>query len=373
MGLTLTDSVEREVTRLRDALLQEADKFWRAGRMEAHNGELIAAFRRLFLRIRKQQEDGTKAGIAFVHFSYLRSWLLQGRLVYSLEAYDDRWYVDRNECVEMIELSWLYPLLHSFKRELGTKLSGTVPEMEQEAILLREITVLHQYVREWVRRLVPQLIALPEFRQVERAGVLRFRTGEYKDFSEPIWMEDVADKDAAALKRWLEQKWPNGYMNSDFRGLNLSGGNYEHLDLRYSHCERSDFSGARLNRSVCIGTDFSRGILTGADLSQSLLYDADFSGSDLRGARLTEAVGGERFIHEGMVLGLGGVRFNGANLEGANLLYADLAGADFRGAHMAGAAILKRDAVHWRLSEEQKRSVVWMEEDDSGVPVPAGE
>ncbi|MMZ64709.1 Serine/threonine-protein kinase B [compost metagenome] len=143
--------------------------------------------------------------------------------------------------------------------------------------------------------------------------------------------------------------------------------------MRYSHCERSDFSGARLNRSICIGTDFSRGRLTGADLSQSLLYDADFSGSDLRGARLTEAVGGERFIHEGMVLGFGGVRFTDANLEGANLLFADLAGADFRGAHMAGAAILKRDAVHWRLSEEQKRSVVWMEEDDSGVPVPAGE
>ncbi|MMZ68211.1 Pentapeptide repeats (8 copies) [compost metagenome] len=111
--------------------------------------------------------------------------------------------------------------------------------------------------------------------------------------------------------------------------------------------------------------------MSGADLSQSLLYDADFSGSDLRGARLTEAVGSERFIHERMVLGFGGVRFNNANLEGANLLYADLAGADFRGANLSKAMIMQKDALNWRLSEEQKSSAVWMVEDDNGALVPA--
>ncbi|MBG9795705.1 hypothetical protein ABD76_25865 [Paenibacillus dendritiformis] len=357
---------------MRDALLLKADGFWRSGMMEAHSAELIAAFRKLCLRIREQQASGTKARIAFIHFSYLRSWLLQEKLVYSLEAYDDRWYVDRNECLELVELPWLHWFVQEFKHELRNKLHGIVPEMEQDAILLREITVLHPFVREWMRKLVPELLALPEFQLVKRADVLRFRTGEYKDFSEQIWMEDVSEKDAAALKQWLEQKLPNVYMNSDFRGLNLSEGRYEDIDLRYSHCTGSDFSGSRLQRSVCIGTDFSHSNLSGADFSQSLLYDADFSGSDLRGARLTEAVGGERFIHEGMVLGFGGVRFNDADLEGANLLYADLAGADFRGANLAGAAVMTQDAMKWRLSEEQKSSIIWMEEDESGVPVPAG-
>lgn len=215
--------------------------------------------------------------------------------------------------------SWLNCLgCTCFYRTLSkncVKTAQILPELDQDAILLREIAVLHQFVREWIRRIVPRLLDLPEFRLVERADVLRFRTGEYKDFSEQIWMEDVSEKDAAVLKRWLEQKLPNVYMNSDFRGLNLSGGSYEDIDLRYSHCTGSDFSGSRLQRSVCIGTDFSGSNLSGADLSQSLLYDADFSGSDLRGARFTEAVGGERFIHEGMVLGFGGVRFNDANLE----------------------------------------------------------
>lgn len=369
----MTDPVvEREIAAMRDELLLKADGFWRSGMMEPHSTELIEAFRKLCLHIREQQAGGTKANIAFIHFSYLRSWLLQEKLVYSLEAYDDRWYVDRNECLELVELPWLHLFLQDFKQELRKKLLRIVPELEQDAILLREITVLHQFVREWMRRLVPQLLDLPEFRLVERADVLRFRTGEYKDFSEQIWMEDVSEKDAAALKRWLEQKLPNVYMNSDFRGLNLSGGSYEDIDLRYSHCTGSDFSGTGLQRSVCIGTDFSGSNLSGADLSQSLLYDADFSGSDLRGARLTEAIGGERFIHEGMVLGFGGVRFNDANLEGASLLYADLGGADFQGANLAGAAVMKQDAMKWRLSEEQKRSVIWMEEDENGVPVPAG-
>ncbi|GJM74473.1 hypothetical protein HMSSN036_66890 [Paenibacillus macerans] len=93
--------------------------------------------------------------------------------------------------MELVELPWLLLFLQDFKRELHKKLLRIVPELDQDAILLREISVLHQFVREWIRRLVPRLLDLPEFRLVERADVLRFRTGEYKDFSEQIWMEDV--------------------------------------------------------------------------------------------------------------------------------------------------------------------------------------
>ncbi|GJM74474.1 hypothetical protein HMSSN036_66900 [Paenibacillus macerans] len=70
--------VEREIAAMRDALLLKADGFWRSGMMEPHSTELIEVFRKLCLRIREQQAGGTKAGIAFINFSYLRSWLLQG-------------------------------------------------------------------------------------------------------------------------------------------------------------------------------------------------------------------------------------------------------------------------------------------------------
>ncbi|WP_164515079.1 pentapeptide repeat-containing protein [Paenibacillus lentus] len=363
------DSLEQQIAPLREAMLQAVDAYW-PNRMDMHRGELIEAFRKLCIRIGQQQSSGQKAPIAYIHFSFLRTWLLQDRVIYSIEAYDDRWYVDRNECLELLELPWLYPLLQSFKQDLGHALFRQVPDTEIDAIVLREFTVLHQYIREWIRSLVPELIALPEFLAIERADVLRIRAGEFKDFSEQLWMEDCTDRQAAELKSWLEEKRSSDCMNSDLRGLDLSGGQYEGIDLRYSHCSGGDFSGSNFQGSICVGTDFSGSKLTGADFSQSLLYDANFSGCDLSSAKLAEAVGGARFFHEGMVLGFYGIDFSNANLQGANLLFADLAGAEFQGANLSGALILKQDALQWNLSEEQRRSITWMEEDESGVPVP---
>ncbi|MNE78054.1 Serine/threonine-protein kinase B [compost metagenome] len=126
-----------------------------------------------------------------------------------------------------------------------------------------------------------------------------------------------------------------------------------------------------MHSSICISTDFSQCQMSGTDFSQSLLHDANFSGSDLRGAQFKEAVGTKRFIHEGMVLGFSGVNFTGANLQGASLLYADFHGACFEGANLSGAMLMKQVMNKWSLSEEQKQSVIWMEEDESGVPVQA--
>ncbi|MNZ93030.1 Secreted effector protein pipB2 [compost metagenome] len=237
--------------------------------------------------------------------------------------------------------------------------------------MLQELKVLHQYVREWLRKAVPLVIALPEFQAIDRAEVLRICTGEYKDFSETVWVDDRRPKDADELKRWLEQRLPTAYMCSDLRGLNLSGGRYEGIDLRSSHCAGSNWSDSSLHSSICISTDFSQCQMSGTDFSQSLLHDANFSGSDLRGAQFKEAVGTKRFIHEGMVLGFSGVNFTGANLQGASLLYADFHGACFEGANLSGAMLMKLVMNKWSLSEEQKQSVIWMEEDESGVPVQA--
>ncbi|UHA73169.1 pentapeptide repeat-containing protein [Paenibacillus sp. 481] len=360
---------ELHMASLRAALLQQVDAYWRS-RMMSHTEELVGAFRIFCKRVMEQQALGHKAPIAYIHVSFLRSWLLQEKFMYSIEAYDDRWYLDAAECMHMYEMPWLYPFVQSFKQELTqTPLLRTLSETERDSIVIQHVAIIHQYVQEWIRVAVPQLIALPEFQAVKRADVLRIRTGEYKDYSEQVWMEDRLEKDVAACKSWLEQKLPAAYMCSDLRGLDLSEGQYEGIDLRYSHCVGSRLSGSNLRGSVCIGTDFSHGRLGGVNFSQSLLYDANFSGSDLSGAQFNEAIGGEPFFHEGMVLGFQRVDFTGANLQGASLLYADFQGADFRGANLTGAKLMKQDAHKWTLSEEQQRRVIWMEEGGNGIPV----
>lgn len=363
---------EEELALLRAQMLAQLDKLWRSG-METHMEELKAVFRALCLRISEQQTRGEKGPIGYIHFSYLRSWLMQGELKYALEAYDDTWYMDRCECIELYACDWLYPYLE--RMEEGAKAARPYTPngaaFDSRTVRLREIVTLHQYVREWLRRALPQLLALPEFAAVKRAEILRIRTGEYKDFSEQLWMEDLADKDAKAVQEWLEQKHPTAYIACDLRSLDLSGGNYADIDLRYSHCTSGNWSNAKMERSICIGTDFSGSKLSGTNLSQSLLFDADFSSCKLGGASFREAAGGRQVVQDGMVLGFRGINFRAADLEGADLLYADFDNADFSGACMNGALVMSSDAHKWQLSEDQKRNIQWMVEDESGVPVPA--
>ncbi|AIQ13791.1 pentapeptide repeat-containing protein [Paenibacillus durus] len=358
----------QDVAQQREAMIRQIGAEVRA-QAHAHTKEWIEPFRKLCLRIHAMQEAGHKRPIAYLHVSYLRSWLGQGKLMCSLEAYDDTWYLDRAACIELHEASWLYTHLETYRNaiEASRKSYGSeILPLETDRVWLEDISIAGHYVISLVRAAAPRIVGLPEFQQVRRAEIFRIRAGEYMDLSEDVWVEERRDKDAAAIRARLEQRDGSLHRYQDWRNLDLSGGNYESADLGYSHLTGANLAGSRLNKSICAGVDFSRSNMQGVDLSQSVLYDANFSHCDLQGANFWHAAGGQPLILEGQILGTFGVNFTQANLQGANLLFADLEGANFQGANLQGAKIILQDAAQFALSEEQKRQVIWMEEDETG-------
>ncbi|MFB0840781.1 pentapeptide repeat-containing protein [Paenibacillus oleatilyticus] len=336
---------------------------------EARMREWIEPFRKLCLRIHAMQETGDKRPIAYIHVSYLRSWLGQGKLMCSLEAYDDTWYLDRSACMELHELPWLYDHLDVYRRKIDEarkSYGADILPLESDRVWMEDVSIAGHYVVSLVRAAASRIVELPEFQRIRRADTFRIRAGEYLDLSEDVWVEVREEKDAATICASLERQDGTLHRYQDWRELDLSGGCYEGTDVAYSHLTGSNLTGSRLNKSVCLGVDFSGSRMRDVDLSQSVLYDANFSHCDLQGANFQEAVGGELLIHEGQVMGTFGVSFAGANLQGANLMFADLEHADFRGADLRGAKIILLEAAKFALSEEQKRQVRWMEEDETG-------
>ena len=91
----------------------------------------------------------------------------------------------------------------------------------------------------------------------------------------------------------------NDLSNISLPGVNFTGAELPHVDLRFSDFRGATFKNAQLN-----GVQLRDANLRGADFRWSNMKDAD-----LRGAK-----------------------FNGADLTGADLMWADLRNADFTGA-----------------------------------------
>ncbi|EHS57785.1 hypothetical protein WG8_2258 [Paenibacillus sp. Aloe-11] len=362
--------LKQEVESRREALIRQLGTVVRT---RFQDGSLIdewmEPFRRLCVKIQAMQSAGNKRPIAFVHVSWLRSWLRQGKMLCSLEAYDDTWYLDRTSCMEIFEVPWLSDHVTTYYQAIESTrklVDKNIPHTESFRILMEDAAVAGQYVVHIVRAMASRMAACAEFQQVRRADDFRIRAGEYMDLSEDVWVELNEPVDAAAVHQWLESKDGSLYRYQDWRGVHLGGGDYESSDLAYTHLTSSHLSNCCFRKSICVGVDFSNSRMQQIDLAQSVIYDANFSGCDLQGANFQEAAGGEPIILEGQVLGVFGVNFAGANLQNANLLFTDLTHACFENANMNGAKVIASQSASWSLSEEQKQQIMWMEEDEQG-------
>ncbi|MEC0181027.1 pentapeptide repeat-containing protein [Paenibacillus peoriae] len=362
--------LKQEVASRREALIRQLGtvvrtRFQDDGFIE----EWMKPFRSLCMKMQEMQSAGNKRPVAYIHVSWLRSWLRQGKMLCSLEAYDDTWYLDRSSCMEIFEVPWLSDHVTMYYQAIESSrklVDKNIPHTESFRILMEDTAIAGQYVVHIVRAIASRMVACAEFQQVLRADDFRIRAGEYIDLSEDIWVELNESADATAVRQRLESKDGSLHRYQDWRGLHLGGGNYENSDLAYTHLAGSHLSHSCFRKSICVGVDFSNSQMQQVDLAQSVIYDANFSGCDLQGANFQEAAGGEPIILEDQVLGSFGVSFAGANLQDANLLFADLAHACFQNANMNGAKVIASQSASWSLSEEQKQQIMWMEEDEQG-------
>lgn len=320
--------------------------------------DFIHSFQQMCVKIKQLQERGGKAPIAYIHYSLLRTSILQQKYTYLIEAYSEEWYGDENECFSWYDASWFYKSFAPLQSLLAQKLKKYFrlfqPD-DRERIMLKYIPYYHQFVVAIARLAICQAMELPEAKHIAKSEIFRIRIGEFKDISEDIYVSDSQAKTLQYVRKLQRQDIQLAY--EDLTELSLQGQSLDHTEMRYADFRGGQLTNCKLRGCILIGTRWNGAILSQSDFSQSLITDADFSQCDLRETSFRHANG--KGFREGLYRspGLQGIRFTDANLEGADFRGAELFCADFQGANLRGAIFSESDVNKYQLSEEQLQSI----------------
>ncbi|MDR0266770.1 pentapeptide repeat-containing protein [Paenibacillus sp.] len=218
-----------------------------------------------------------------------------------------------------------------------------------------------------------QIQFLPSFQSIEKELIFEIRVGEYKDkeITESVFRTNELQRPSVTCKGWLEIGLKHAYMFDHISHVDISQGNYEGIQLNYTRFEQVNVSGSNFKNGLLIGSKFTDCSCGQADFHESIVFDADFRDCGLEGALFDDVIGGRDVMSEkhGTFFGLHGIRFERANLRNASFrnaqiagdfTHAELEGTDFTGAVLAGSRMLSCDASKVSLTEEQMKSIIWV-------------
>ncbi|MED4572984.1 pentapeptide repeat-containing protein [Brevibacillus agri] len=327
--------------------------------------DFVQSIRQIAIKIKTMQEHGAMSAIGFLHYSLLRTAVLDGSNYYLIEAYTDKWYWEAVECFGSYDAGWAFqgiPSLLQLLDEQRKKYIGVLDTPDVERLILKELDFFAQFVTALVRLSIPEVVKLPEYQQLNKAQRFQIRVGEFKDISEPVYVEDRLPREEQEARRLLEQTKGSFCTHETFANMRLRQLKANEMDLRYTDFSRSDLGNSEFRHCVLIGTRWGGSSLANADFRHSLLCDADFRRSDLRGVHFSyadEQASDDRLYRQP---GLLGIRFDEANLEGADFRHARLYKASFYGANLRQAMFLERDQDRFDLTEAQRKEIRWTAE-----------
>ncbi|WP_431087545.1 pentapeptide repeat-containing protein [Paenibacillus sp. 8b26] len=324
------------------------------------------SFRDLCIHILGMQQQGQKEPIGYIHYSFLRTQMLEQSYLYMIEAYSAEWYEDDSDCKLTYDASWAYApmsaMLETLEQERKIYM-GMITSADVERLMLESAPFFHQFVSSLLRLGMAEVVQMPEYLAIHKANRLAIRTGEYKDISENLYVEDqealLADHVREQLMHSNEEE---PYVYENLKRLSLPHLHLMQKDLRYNDFSHSDLRESQFHTCILIGSMWQRANLAGGSFQGCLLTDTDFRYSDLRGANFSSA-SGQPYRENGVrVPGLCGLRFEHANLDGAD--FTDVHSfehAYFEGASMQGTLVPRKYQQHWKLNEAQHQSIVWTE------------
>ncbi|MGG4554495.1 pentapeptide repeat-containing protein [Paenibacillus humicus] len=325
---------------------------------EQHIEAFIQSFQNMCIHIKRMQDKGQKAPIAYIHFSFLRTSILQQKYTYLIEAYSEEWYGDENECISFYDASWAYKSFNSLQDMLTQKLKMYFKLFhpgDSERIMLEYIPYFHQFIVAIARMAVCRAVELPEAQQIAKSSCFRARIGEFKDLSEDIYVNDQREMSLESVRKLQQQDTQLAF--EALQGLALQSQNLDNTEMRYADLSGSRLIECQFRGCIMIGTRFTGSTLRNSDFSHSLVCDADFSNSDLRGVSFRNV--SEKGYRENLYRspGLQGVSFANANLDGADFRGAALYDANFEGASLREAIFTEQELTRYRLSDQQLNSV----------------
>lgn len=164
---------------------------------EAIQKEIIFKFKEVCNKAKNMQEENLKNQIQYIYISYLRTSLLQNLGIYRIDLYDDKWFLDKEECSVDIDLSFIYEPLFLHVDELQERKKAylrTITEMDVEKIKLKEGNKYHKFGMDIFKDLALDLVKCEEYKEMKKSEEICIFAGEYLDEAELIYKNPINNK-----------------------------------------------------------------------------------------------------------------------------------------------------------------------------------
>lgn len=324
------------------------------------------SFKDLCIHIQSMQQQGLKEPIGYIHYSFLRTQILEQSYLYMVEAYSADWYEDHSDCKLTYDASWAYARMSVMSETLEQRRKiymGAINSADVERLILESAPFFHSFVDSLIRLAIAESVQTPAYQAIHKAKRLLIRTGEYRDISENLYVWDQEPLPAdEVIEKLMQSNEEEPYVYENLKLLSLPHLQQFQQDLRYNDFSYSDLRGIQFDSCILMGTRWQQANIEGGSFKGCLLVDADFRYSHLKGVNFGEASGRVDRKDGRRTPGLCGLRFEHANLDGADFTNVhSFEHAYFEGASMHGTRVPRIYQQHWKLSDEQQQSIAWTE------------
>jgi len=139
------------------------------------------------------QEKELKGEIRYIYFSMLRTKLLENKGQWRIDLYDEKWFLDKEECSININLDFIYEPLFNHTKELSEKkkeYGRTIKEKDLQIIKLREANRYHAIALNVIRDIMQSFLECASYKEMNKKEDIVIMAGEYMDATVKIYSKN---------------------------------------------------------------------------------------------------------------------------------------------------------------------------------------
>ncbi|WP_315081006.1 hypothetical protein [uncultured Clostridium sp.] len=160
--------------------------------------ELINNFDHVCKIANNLQNKNLKGKIQYIYISYLRTNLMQNSGIYRIDMYDDKWFLDKEECSGNLNLSFIYEPLFNHSNELLEKrkeYGRTITEIDIEKIKISEGNKYNDVVIDILESIVYDFLNCESYKEMKKSEEIMIFVGEYRDEVKLIYEDSPSKKE----------------------------------------------------------------------------------------------------------------------------------------------------------------------------------
>jgi len=246
------------------------------------SANLLTDFAQLMEKAVYMQQQNTKGKAAYIVLSFLRC-NIYAQLVPDIcrfDMYDESDYEDEHECCVYMSVPWINESILAFDKSIRVEIrksSIKLPDYRIEAVVLSEIAKFAEVLSYLLRYSIPEIEKLESWHELSILDYVDIRFGEFREDTISIYKYDTKAADESVIKHRLQEK--NSMHYYSVKNSNLSHGNYDGIDLRFTDFSGSNFEGSSFVNSYLTGTSWRNCNLKNVNFTGSNLIGADFRGA----------------------------------------------------------------------------------------------